>query len=338
MLSRKRRFLAQVLAQTRIAPLCLRLTGSCERLTVLAYHRIVDLGDEDRFAFDPELVSASQADFAWQMEFVRRHFNAITFATLLESLEQGRPLPPRALVISFDDGHRDNYESAFPVLRRLGVPATIFLSTGYIGTQDVFWFERVAHLLYCRPAGVLAIREIGFEADLLDVPSRRAATALLLEILKAVPNDKRLETLARLEQLAAAPAAVDGYGDSGLSWEQVREMSDWGIEFGSHAVTHPVLTRLDDEALDRELVESRRTIEARTGKTCQVLAYPVGAFEPRVVSATQRAGYKLGVGYSAGANDMRRFESFAIRRLHVERYMSRAYFQSMVALPQVFER
>jgi len=337
----KRELLARALALARIPGLCLGLLGRSEQLAVLAYHRVYDMVNEDEFPYDPELVSATPEDFAWQMQFVRRHFEAISFERLIESLERDVPLPRRALIITFDDGHRDNYEHAFPVLRRLGLPATIFLSTAYISGRNTFWFDRVSYLLYRAPRGMLAMGDIAFAADLQDVRSRRVAAERLLQILKCVRNDERHEILRELERLLPLDTRDDASGSGALNWEQVREMSAAGIEFGSHAMTHPVLTTLEDDALDWELRESRRTIEHKTGKACDVIAYPVGGlgeFDERVTAAVRHRGYKLGVSYLSGTNSMRRFEPFAIRRLHVERYTSRAYCQSMLAMPRVFAR
>lgn len=327
-----------LIAVARIRDLYLGLIGRSARITVLAYHRIYEIGNENEFAYDLELVSATPGDFSWQMEFVRRYFDVITFEQLIESLERASPLPARALIITFDDGHRDNYEHAFPVLRRLGLPATIFLSTAYIGGQNTFWFDRVSYLIYHAPRGTLAIPDISFSVDLQDVRTRREATERLIQIMKRVRNGDRLEILRHLERLVPL-APRDDAGRSGvLNWEQVREMSEAGIEFGSHTMTHPVLTALDDDELDRELRESRRTIEQKTGKACDVIAYPIGGtgtFDERVTAAARRSGYKLGVSYVSGTNPVRRLEPFAIRRLHVERYTSRAAFKFMLAVPAV---
>jgi len=329
--------LARALAHT--TDLYLGFIGRSSRLTVLAYHRVYDMMNEDEFPYDPELISATPEDFSWQMEFVSRYFDVITFERLIDSLERGSPLPRRALIVTFDDGHRDNYENAFPVLRQIGLPATIFLSTAYIGGQDTFWFDRVAYLLYHAPRGTLVMRNIAFTADLQDVGSRRVAANRLLQILKCVRNGERIEILRQLEQLVPLAPRDDAGRSSTLSWEQVREMSAAGIKFGSHAVTHPVLTTLEDDALDWELRESRRTIEQMTGKACDVIAYPVGgpdAFDERVMAAARKGGYKLGVSYLSGTNSRRRLNPFALRRLHVERYTSRTSFRSMLTIPAVF--
>lgn len=334
----KKELLARGLARVGIPAAILRRKGRAGRVLVLAYHRVCAIRDEATYPYDPELVSASPEDFAWQMDFVRRHFDPITFRHLIELEEKGLRPPRRALIVTFDDGHLDNYTVAFPVLKSLGMPATIFLSTGYMGAAGTFWFDRVAHLLCRAPAGLLDIREVGFAAELRDVPSRREAAESLLRILKRVKDRQRLEALACLEALVpCAPEATDG-GSGAMTWEQVREMQRSGIEFGSHSVTHPVLSNLEDDALQRELTESRRTIEAQTGTACEAFAYPVGsgAFDPRVVAATRQAGYRLGVSYASGVNEIGELDRYAIRRLHVERYTSRAYFQAVLALPGVF--
>ena len=334
----KKGLLARGFVRARIPATFLSLASQPGRVLVLAYHRVCEIGEESSFPYDPELVSASPEDFAWQMEFVSRHFDPITFRQLLELGEKGIRPSRRALIVTFDDGHLDNYEVAFPILKALGMPATIFLSTGYIGGRGTFWFDRVAHLLYCAPSGRLEIAEVGFGANLHDVPSRRAAAESLLSILKKVQDRQRLEAVERLEELVPAGCRSNEGGSAAMDWDQVREMQQSGIEFGSHSVSHPVLSNLEDDALHRELSESRRTIEEQTGAECRVFAYPVGsgAFDPRVVAATRRAGYKLGVSYASGVNAIDDLDRYAVRRLHVERYTSRAYFQSVLALPGIF--
>ena len=338
MLPGKKEMLARVLSYVRLPAARLRLAPRLARLTVLAYHRVFDLGDEAGFPYDPELVSATPADFAWQMEFVCRHFNFITFETLVAYREGRSRLPKCPAIVTFDDGHLDNYEVAFPILKRLGIPATIFLSTGYVGGGGTFWFDRVAHLLYRARQGTVEIRDIGFSAELRGVASRRQAAERLLGMLKRVCDEERLAALGKLEEIDTSKTEPDATGSAVVNWDQVREMSRAGIEFGSHSVTHPILTALPDDALDRELRQSKQAIELQTGKQCDVFAYPVGsgAFDARVLEATRRCGYKLGISYASGTNPLGALDAYAIRRLHIERYTTRAYFQSVLAMPSIF--
>lgn len=309
-----------------------------DRLIILAYHRVFDVSDENSFPFDPELISAGTVAFAGQMQFVREHFTPIKFSDVIEARARGGPLPRRPIVITFDDGHLDNYTHAFPVLKALGIPATIFLSSGYIGASGTFWFDRLAELLFRAESGPLRLTSLAYSVVLGDVASRRHATELLQETLKRVPNSLRLQAIAELEkslgrELAPLP------GSAVLNWEQVREMASAGIEFGSHTVSHPTLTMLDDDELDRELHESRMKIRQETGQSVEVIGYPVGnayAFDERVVRAAKRCGYKLGVSYVSGVSRMRGLDEFALRRLHIERQVTFADFCAMLSLPGIF--
>lgn len=333
----KKKRLAELLASLGVSQ---ALTGllSERSLTVLAYHRVLDIGVEDDYPADPELVSATPRDFAAQMSYVRRHFNVIRFADVIEAMDRGDGVPPRSLLITFDDGHFDNYTHAFPVLRSLGLPATIFISTDYIGSGErMFWFDRLAYLLYCAVPGRYSWSTLNQDFELGDVLSRRLATARLVCELKRVPNNMRVSALEELERLLPIrPDAPRPPRRPALTWEEVREMSDWGIDFASHAVTHPVLTRLDDGALERELRYSREVIYSQTGKDVPVVAYPVGktgAFDERVAEAARKCGYRLGVSYETGINPRKGFDTFAVRRLAVERYTTMGMFKSMLAFP-----
>lgn len=336
----KREWVARVLAATGVGGAWRRLAPVGSRITILAYHRVYDIGEEDEFPFDPELVSATPADFRWQMERVLRAGSPTTFARLAAAIDGGTDPPPRPIIVTFDDGHRDNFTHAFPVLRDLGIPATVFLSTGYVGTAGTFWFDRVVQLLYRAPRGRVRVRAAAFDEEAGDhVASRRASAARLLRVLKAVPDAVRLCALRELEDaLGRYPPPGDDALSGALTWDQVREMARGGIEFGSHAVTHPVLTRLEDGPLANELASSRRTIEKEVGQPVTALAYPVGgteAFDERVVSSSARAGYRFGVSYVSGVNDGVP-DPYRLRRLHVERYTSRAYFEALLSVPRLF--
>ncbi|MBI4997775.1 MAG: polysaccharide deacetylase family protein [Rhodocyclales bacterium] len=336
----KKALLASALARTGVA--CMALHGRCfgvqDRLTVIAYHRVMDIGGEDSFPFDPELVSATCDDFLRQMEFVRRHFTPVTFAEVVAAIEGRKKLPKRPIIVSFDDGHLDNYLNAFPVLKQLGMPATIFLATGYIGVEGTFWFDRVAELLFRANAGMLRVECLGYSAVLGDIRSKRSACHLLLEALKRVPNHVRLQALAELEETVGVQFPSQARNAT-LDWAQVREMSAGGIEFGSHTVSHPILTKLDDAELFHELHDSRERIRRETGQAAEVLAYPAGnayAFDDRVIAAARQCGYKLGVSYISGVDRLSSLSHFAVRRLHGERYLSFDQFQAMLAFPAVF--
>ncbi len=311
-------------------------------VTILAYHRVLDVPDEDRFPFDLELVSASVAAFERQMAFLKAHYTPITFATLLGHLDRGEAPPRGSAIVTFDDGFVDNYSHAFPVLRRLGIPATIFLATGYLDRGETFWYERLSHAVMTTRA--TSVRVPGAQAHAIgpDARSRRRVIPALLRWLKRAADEERRQVLADLLRQLAPEVDCDADPRSGpMTWDQVREMSRAGIEFGSHSVDHPVLSKVDGTRLAVELEASKARIEAELGKAVQVIAYPVGgeeAFDERVRTAVRAAGYRFGVSYIAGVDSPARWDPLALRRLPVERYVSDSWFRATLALPEVFAR
>jgi peptidoglycan/xylan/chitin deacetylase (PgdA/CDA1 family) len=305
---------------------------------ILAYHRICDIGDEACFPWDPELVSCGVEEFAWQMRWIARHMHPVHMDAILQALEGRGRLPDRAVVVTFDDGHRDNFTHAFPILRETRVPATIFLSTGYMDSRRTFWFDRVAHQLQVTDRPDVAIRTLGLEFTLANRESRRRAVDQTLAAMKRVPEAVRI---AALDELQAAAGVGDGAEGSGaLSWSQIAEMRASGlVTFGSHTVTHPILSQLDELQIRAELCQSRSALVDRALGDADILAYPVGgkeAYDERVVRIARECGYRLGISYTPGVSPFPFEDPFRVRRLHVERYTTRTRFAAMLALPEVF--
>ena len=339
---RKKEYLARGMAMTGLLRLSSLLRDlRAGEIPILAYHRVFDIGEETTFSFDPDLVSASCAAFTWQMQYLRDRHHPITFQTLLHVMDGKEELPSRPVIVSFDDGYDDNYLNAFPVLRSLEMPATIFVSTGYIGSGKPFWFDLVAHIMHHAPAGILTVKALGINLSLdASRDSRRMAASRVVGALKRVSNAQRLDILAWLErEYGAAVRVADFRLSRPLDWNQIREMSAAGIEFGSHTVSHPILSRLDDGELQQELAQSKRRLEQELNKPAPVLAYPVGGpeeFNDKVVRAAIAVGYRLGVSYMPGVNRLGAMDRFRVRRQHVERYISNAYFAGLLSLPEIF--
>jgi peptidoglycan/xylan/chitin deacetylase (PgdA/CDA1 family) len=201
----------------------------------------------------------------------------------------------------------------------------------------MFWFDRVALLLHAAPEGewLLGRRRVRLAPG--DVAARREAAGQLLRELKGVPDAERRRQVDALEsQLGMHVPAGAVPERSAMDWGEVAEMAEAGIEFGSHTQSHPILSRLDDAALDQELRGSREEIERRLGRPVHTIAYPVGkagAYDERVMAAARRSGYRLGISYETGVNDVRRMDRFDVRRLAVERYTAWPFFQGLMAFP-----
>jgi peptidoglycan/xylan/chitin deacetylase (PgdA/CDA1 family) len=314
---------------------------SVGELLVLAYHRVLPVASEARYPFDIELVSADPEQFDWQMAWLARNFTVLPVSEIADRLQRGRPLPKGSVAVTFDDGFLDNYTHAYPVLRSRRVPACIFLSTGYVGTERNFWFEEIAQLLMSAPARSVRLPsspDVLPRAD--DAVTRREDIGRVLSELKRMPDDMRRTRLDEFRlQMNGHATTKPGFSAHAMNWGQVAEMSHSGIEFGSHGVSHAVLSRLSSDDLRRELTESRLAIERATGAPVTAIAYPVGgedAIGDRVVSAARDAGYRLGFSYLPGSNRVASADYMQLTRQHVERYTGRAYFQALLAFPSLF--
>lgn len=316
-------------------------------LRVLAYHRILPRLDERDFPFDAELVSALETEFAWQMEYVARHCAPVSCRQVVAALDGGPALPRRAVLVTFDDGFRDNAEVAWPILERCGVPAVFFVTTGYVGSARLFWFDRVVHLFLRSRARSIRLDTLDLTLELPEVSdARRAAALRVLDRLKRVGDAERLRVLRELDAAAGVAIDVEDGGESAASramtWPQARAMAAAGMEFGSHTVTHPILSAMADaEALRAELETSKSDIERETGRPVCALAYPVGgadAVNAQVLAAVERAGYRIAFTYQSGINRLPLAAPFLLKRIHVERYTSRSMFEAALQWPELFAR
>jgi peptidoglycan/xylan/chitin deacetylase (PgdA/CDA1 family) len=309
-------------------------------LRILAYHRVLSIEDEHRFDFDLDLVSASARQFREQMTLLKRRFHPVRFGDVIGAFERGISLPPRAVIVTFDDGYDDNYRVAFPILRELGVPAMFFVSTGHIDSGRAFAYDWFVHMV-CRSAATrLSIPELDVDRSLPDdLSERRVLAAHLLDRMKWLDAGAQAAIIGRLEDEWSMPRA-HGHADCRpMNWGQLREMRDGGMEIGSHGVWHNMLAKLPREEMAREIFASKATLERELGGRAEVLSYPVGgsnAYDDAVIGAARQAGFRLGCSYVSGTNPVPARDEFELRRLPVERHMDLAWFSALVGLPEAF--
>jgi peptidoglycan/xylan/chitin deacetylase (PgdA/CDA1 family)/CelD/BcsL family acetyltransferase involved in cellulose biosynthesis len=264
---------------------------------ILYYHRVNNEGD-------PFFPSMPTAAFERTMQYVARHYRVVSVAEMLDQLHHGPPEP--LVAITFDDGYQDNYENAFPVLQRYGLPATIFLTTGSLDSRQPLWFEELADALK-RTEKELVEVDIDFPRRIpLRTPEERLrANGELFQLLRAMSNGERKTRLCEVLRQIGAPDSAERSGRM-LTWEQVREMKKGGIEFGGHTVTHPFVSRLTSEEAQWEMAECKRRIEDELQDHVDYFAYPNGREEDfgqwnKQVLAT--AGYKAAMTTIWGLND-----------------------------------
>jgi peptidoglycan/xylan/chitin deacetylase (PgdA/CDA1 family) len=333
--------LARALRRLGALSLIGRLRAVLRRdVRILAYHRVLESADPGGFRFDPELISASAEAFRAQLGIVRRDCTPLRFDELLAHLDHGRPLPRRAVLITFDDGYDDNYRIAYPLLREAGLSAMFFVSTEHIDSGRPYAYDWLVHMLCTTAADRIVAPELAIDWPLpADLAGRRALAGCMLDRIKILPAAAQDALIERLQREWAMPAEAGHPDCRPMTWAQLREMRAGGMEIGSHGVGHRMLAKLPAAEMRAELEASKRSIEREVGAEAVAMSYPVGgsdAYDAAVVAAVRESGYRLGCTYLAGAEPLRPASRYELRRIPVERQTDADWFRGMLALPEVF--
>jgi peptidoglycan/xylan/chitin deacetylase (PgdA/CDA1 family) len=278
-----RRRLARVLDEAQIlrAMLALRARFGAPWITVLTYHRVAESPwSSGGSLFDDGVVDTSPDELDEQLRFVRRRFDPITLDDLIAFRHGGR-LPKNPVLVTFDDGYRDNHDIALPILVRHGIQGVFFIATSYVEERRLFWWDRINYVLKSCAKPRITLEYPGPVSLSLD--SEVGRSRAILDVLRIVKHSFGLDLDRFLEHLGErAGVTLDReeerrFADQLLmSWDQIRHLQRSGMAVQSHTVTHRVVQTLDAAPLAVELVESKAKLEAELGARVRALAYPVG--------------------------------------------------------------
>lgn len=235
---------------------------------------------------------------------------------LYDSIKGRREIARNSIGITFDDGYEDVYENALPILRRYNLPATVFLTSGFLGNRGLPWTDRIYYMFARTKATELRVnirhrKQYGLGTERQRIYARED----IKSDLKRVREDERLRILQELAEKLGVEGPTDP--DLMLSWDQVRAMQQESISFGSHTVTHPLLTKITTERARYEITESKRELERSLGKKIGCFAYPSGQYNEEIKKMVEEAGYSYALTSGGGANN-RDTDSYALKRIHIE--------------------
>ena len=277
-----------------------RLARSRARGVVLRYHALTDSGAPIVYAA-PDICMAVEA-FRLQMAFVKRAYTVLPLDALVDAVVRGGKLPARALAITFDDGYADNHRLGLPVLRALGLPATIYVATGAVADAAPFWVAAVRAIALGAsdavpmPEGApLPVREGG----------RESAAKALTRALVPMAAETRAAWLVE----SARATGVDLVGilaGTMLDWAQVRELAAAGWTIGAHTVTHSNVALVEPARAEREIAESRDALASAIGAPVRHFCYPNSGgqhayFGPAVTDILRKLGFRSATTSRPGA-------------------------------------
>ncbi len=289
---------------------------------ILLYHRVLPTADP--FAID----AVTTREFDRHLDVLTSFFRVISLEQLVGELDDGISRPG-TICITFDDGYKDNFQYALPILRKYGVPATVFLATDVIGSDGMLWPDRVLFVIRQCKINQLRYDEAGiFDVNMQNEHLRRRTGFQFLEWLKKfspAERDERINRLMQVCELSEPPAQR-----LMLNWHEVRQMHKDGIRFGAHTKSHPILSFLSDDELKREIFGSKSAVENALGVSICSFAYPNGRrgdFDERSKEVIKAAGFRCAVTTCGGAND-RASDNFELNRTmpwdrHPDRFYAR---------------
>lgn len=286
--------------------------------TVVTYHGVHDgTLPDDHTTFSTKHVSA--ADFRRQLLWLKRHYTVVPLAEVETVIRTGAKRRGLA-AITIDDGYENNLTVAWPILRDLGLPATVFVTVDVVERQRPYDHDRVELAVRCTDRPLV---ELGLNGDrrsfrLDSTASRGAAIYSIKAWLSTVPGEYAIELRDQLFSQCWQDEFLKRFrvAYQPMNWSQVCELAGHGVEIASHTMTHPHLSRISDDRIRDELIESRRVLEARTGRAVTRISYPHGSFDGRTERIAAEAGYTSAYTSRAWINGNRP-SPFAIPRISV---------------------
>lgn len=243
--------------------------------------------------------------FRRQVEVIKKYFTPMTLKDLMRAHEAG-DIPEHAVVVTFDDGYRDFADIAYPILQEAGVPVTLFITTGFVNGDLWLWPDKIRYAI-----NKTTIKNVRFGEFNLSLDSEERKFDVWNEISDyclSIGNQEKLDLIEKFFVSLGVDYPEDPPDEyKAITWDQLREMERTGLEVGSHSVSHPILTRLNEQQIQFELTQSRNSILGNIGKDPMFFCYPNGQsldFDDRVKFLVEEAGYKYAVAAFQGVRPL----------------------------------
>jgi peptidoglycan/xylan/chitin deacetylase (PgdA/CDA1 family) len=291
------------------------------RLRVLMYHR-VDEPDAHPELY-PGLISATPAAFHEQMSYLARNYYVVAMPELLNACQRGTPLPPRSVLLTFDDAYCDFAEHAWPILKRYHLPATLFVPTAFPDhPEQTFWWDRLYQAVSTTSADELCV-PLG-RLPLGTASQRERAFRQVKKYVKTLTHQEAMALVDRICFQLGAPRPRHRV----LSWDALRQLASEGVTLAAHTQNHPVMTRITQHEARAEVHEALRDLEREIGPGVPAFAYPDGELNDNVIQILKRERIALAFTAESGINHLDNADWLRLRRINIGRRTTLTVFRA----------
>ena len=255
---------------------------------ILIYHRVSPV----RLPWPSDVVSPGE--FEREIAYLRKAAEIIPLDWLVARLREGKNLPSRTVVITFDDGYKDNYKIAFPILQKYNVPATIFLTTDYVDSSELFWWHKLSWAIWNTDIAEFKTINLG-RHYLKSTGDRLLAIRKVKAVLEKLAKNQRNLVLDELLKALRISIPASLGEELKLTWDEILKMNRGGISFGAHTASHPDLTGLSPEEAKHEIIQSKKILEDKLGRSINSFSFPKGAYKARIIELLKESGFNHAV-------------------------------------------
>jgi peptidoglycan/xylan/chitin deacetylase (PgdA/CDA1 family) len=328
MLDRKNVFRRQSASKSQeLASLALRLglTPLLERIPrrpgilVINYHRI---GNAHEDPYDPGVIEATADEFDAQMASLKKRYALTELAEVQDLAEKPERLRHALAFVTFDDGYRDHYEVAYPILRAHGIRAAFFLATAFVGTRRLPWWDQVGFMVRRTEERFIRVRHPrDVSIDLAETPVADAIETLL-RLYKRPETTDPARLLSEIEEACRVGRPAESAEQLFMTWDDARGLLAGGMAVGSHTHSHEILAKLTREQQLEECRLSREILRRNLCLDVDSLALPVGSLassNPTTEECLRETGYRTAFSYYGGVNTRHSLRPLDVARVAVGR-------------------
>ena len=243
----------------------------------------------------PGYVSAEQ--FEWQLKQIKKNFNPITLIELAQLINSHQKVPANTIVITIDDGYKNFYDVAFPLLKKYQIPATFFVTSGFIDGDLWLWPDQLKWLLKNKKNNHEKFTLLN--TTFSSLTDKQKNWQQINDFCLSISDEEKYQAIGELASILDVDLPTKAPEQfAPCTWQQLTEMQKWGVEIGGHTVTHPSLGQVTIDKAEYEIKQSLLIMNQQLGERDRSFCYPNGQptdYNDEIKAVVENAGYQCAV-------------------------------------------